>query len=127
MKWIRQQVLDGELMVGTWLNLGSSLPAEMAGRAGFDWLLIDIEHGSGEYDSLVHQLQAVGGTPAAPLVRITWNEAPRFKRVLDLGPSGIMVPYVNSAAEAELAVASMRYPLRGVRGVAKWMSCLSVH
>jgi len=118
MNWIRQRVLSRELMVGTWLNLGSSLTAEIAGRAGFDWVVIDIEHGAGDHESLVHQLQAVSGTPAAPLVRIAWNEAPRFKRVLDLGPAGVVVPYVTSAEEARQAAAAMRYPPKGIRGVA---------
>ncbi len=116
---IRQRALNRELLAGTFINLGSSLTAEMAAQSGFDWVLIDIEHGAGDHESLVHQLQAVGGTPAAPIVRIAWNDPPRFKRVLDMGASGIMVPYVSSVAEAEQAVASMRYPPRGIRGVAK--------
>ncbi len=116
---IRQRVLNGDLLAGTFINLGSSLTAEMAAQSGFDWVLIDIEHGAGDHESLVHQLQAVGGTPAAPIVRIASNEPPRFKRVLDMGASGVMVPYISSVAEAEQAVASMRYPPRGIRGVAK--------
>jgi len=118
MNWIRKRVLNRELMVGTWLNLGSSLTAEIAARAGFDWVVIDLEHGAGDHESLVHQLQAVSGTSAAPLVRIAWNEAPRFKRVLDVGPAGVVVPYVTSAQEARQAAAAMRYPPQGVRGVA---------
>lgn len=118
MNWIRRRVLSGELMVGTWLNLGSSLTAEIAGRAGFDWVVLDVEHGAGDHESLVHQLQAVSGTPAAPLVRIAWNEAPRFKRVLDLGAAGVVVPYVTSVEEAKQAAAAMRYPPQGIRGVA---------
>jgi 2-keto-3-deoxy-L-rhamnonate aldolase RhmA len=115
---IRRKVLDGQLMTGTFLNLGSPLTVEIAGKAGFDWLLIDLEHGSGDFSELVHQLQAAGCTSAAPIVRIAWNEAPRFKRALDLGPSGIMVPYVNTADQARQAVEAMRYPPKGIRGVA---------
>jgi 4-hydroxy-2-oxoheptanedioate aldolase len=118
MRWIRSDVLSGKLMAGTFLNLGSNITAEIAGKAGFDWLLIDMEHGSGGHISLVQQLQAIAGTPAAPVVRIEWNTPPRFKRVLDLGPSGVMVPYVNDAEEARQAVRSMRYPPAGIRGVA---------
>ena len=118
MKDIRQRVLERELMTGTWVNLGSSVTAEIAGLAGFDWILLDIEHGMGDHESLVHQLQASASTPAAPIVRIAWNDAPRFKRVLDLGASGVMVPYINNADEARLAAASMRYPPQGIRGVA---------
>lgn len=118
MKWIRKQVLSGKPMAGTFLNLGSSITAEIAGRAGFDWVLIDMEHGAGSHFTLIHQLQAVAATPAAPIVRIEWNDPPRFKRVLDLGPSGVMVPYVNSAEEARQAITAMRYPNSGVRGIA---------
>lgn len=117
--YIRDRVLSGEVLAGTWCNLGSSISAEIIAQAGFDWMLIDIEHGFGDYETLVHQLQAVTGTHTPPIVRIAWNEAPRFKRVLDLGPSGIMVPCVNTAEEARQAVASMRYPPAGIRGVAK--------
>jgi 4-hydroxy-2-oxoheptanedioate aldolase len=120
MKYLRQRVLGGRILGGTWLNLGSSLTAEMAGRAGFDWVLIDLEHGAADHESLVHQLQAIDATNAASIVRIAWNEAPRFKRTLDLGPSGIMVPYVNTAEEARQAAAAMRYPPQGVRGAARF-------
>ncbi len=119
MKWIRERVLKGELMAGTFLNLGSSLTAEIAGLAGFDWLLIDNEHGAGDLHELLFQLQGIESTPAAPVVRIAWNDPVRFKRVLDLGVSGVMVPFINTAAEARQAVAAMRYPPLGIRGVAK--------
>jgi 4-hydroxy-2-oxoheptanedioate aldolase len=111
--------LNGELLAGAWCNLGSSLTVEIAGLAGFDWITIDLEHGSGDYESLVHQIQAAAATPAVPIVRVAWNDAPRFKRVLDLGASGVIVPYVSTPAEAEMAARAMRYPPDGVRGVAK--------
>lgn len=120
MKYIRKRVLAGELVTGTWLNLGSSLTAEIAGRAGFDWLLIDMEHGAGDQESLVHQLQAIDIGPSVALVRIAWNEAPRFKRALDLGPGGIMVPYINTPEEARQAAAAMRFSPTGVRGAARF-------
>lgn len=118
MKWIRNDVLSGKIMAGTFLGLGSSIIAEIAGRSGFDWVLVDLEHGCGDHPQLVFQLQALESTPAAPLVRIAWNDPTRFKRVLDLGPSGVMVPYVSTAEEAEYAVKSMRYPPKGIRGMA---------
>ena len=119
MQFIRKRVLAGEVMLGIGANLGSSLTVEMIGAAGFDWIWIDCEHGTGDYSELIPQMQAAGiyNTPA--VVRIAWNEAPRFKRVLDLGAAGIMVPYVNSAREAEQAALAMRYPPGGIRGVAK--------
>ncbi len=115
----RNRVLAGEFLGGTFLNLGSSITAEMAGVAGFDWVLLDYEHGPGSDTTLLHQLQALASTPAIPIVRIAANEPPRFKRALDAGAQGIMVPYVSSAAEAEAAVAAMQYPPRGIRGVAR--------
>jgi 4-hydroxy-2-oxoheptanedioate aldolase len=115
----RERVLAGELLAGTFINLGSSLTAEIAGRAGFDWLMLDYEHGPGSEETLLHQLQAVSATPASTIVRLAANETPRFKRVLDLGAGGVMVPYVNTEAEARAAVAALRYPPRGIRGVAK--------
>ncbi len=120
MKYLRERVLNGEILAGTWLNLGSSLTAEMAGKAGFDWALLDQEHGLGEQETLLHQLQALEAYKTAPIVRIAWNEAPRFKRALDLGASGIMIPYINTAEEAQKAVHAMRFPPQGVRGVAKF-------
>jgi 4-hydroxy-2-oxoheptanedioate aldolase len=120
MKTLRARVLGGELVTGTWLNLGSNISAEIAARAGFDWVLIDLEHGSGNEADLVSQLQAVDTTGTVSIVRIAWNETPRFKRTLDMGPSGVMIPYVNTAAEARQAVAAMRYPPQGVRGAARF-------
>lgn len=115
----KQRLQAGERLAGTFLNLGSAFTVEMAGCAGFDWLLLDHEHGVGGEDTMLHQLQAASATPAFPIVRIAANETARFKRALDFGAGGIMVPWVNTAAEAQQAVASLRYPPRGVRGVMK--------
>lgn len=118
MYFIREKVLAGEFLAGVWCNLASSLTAEIAASAGYDWLLIDQEHGPGDNETLMGQLQAVGQRSCAPIVRIVWNEMPRFKRALDLGAMGIMVPYVQTVADAEKAVSYMRYPPEGLRGAA---------
>lgn len=119
MKFIRDRALRRELMFGVGAQLGSSLTVEMIGAAGFDWTWIDCEHGAGDHSELIAQIQVAALGSAPPVVRIAWNEAPRFKRVLDLGASGIMVPYVNTKAEASLAAQSMRYQPEGIRGVAQ--------
>jgi len=119
MKFIRDRVLSRELMFGVGAQLGSSLTVEMIGAAGFDWTWIDCEHGAGDHSELITQIQVAGLGNAPPVVRIAWNEAPRFKRVLDLGASGIMVPYINNKTEARLAAQSMRYQPEGIRGVAQ--------
>jgi 2-keto-3-deoxy-L-rhamnonate aldolase RhmA len=116
----RNRVLAREWVAGTFLNLGSPISVEIAGLAGFDWLLIDHEHGPGGEDTMLAQLQAASGTPAVPIVRIAANEMPRFKRALDMGAHGVMVPWVSTAAEAKAAVQAMRYPPLGLRGVAKF-------
>jgi len=115
----RSRVLAQEWLIGTWLNLGSPVTAELAGLVGFDWVLLDHEHGPGGEDTMLHQLQAVAATPAVAIVRIAANEPARFKRALDMGAQGVMVPFVSSVAEAQATVAAMRYPPRGFRGVAK--------
>ena len=113
----RQRLAGGETLVGAFLNLGSPVAAEVCARSSFDWLLVDLEHGAGTEAELIPTLQAIGGRCAA-LVRVEANERPRFARALDSGADGVMVPRVDSAADAQHAVSCMRYPSRGVRGVA---------
>lgn len=120
MKFIRRRVLEREPFFGCSCVLGSSLTVEMAGKIGFDWLWIDMEHGAGGEHTLIGQLQAASAADTAAVVRIAWNEAPRFKRVLDMGASGVVVPYVNTAEEAAKAVSAMRYPPQGIRGIARF-------
>lgn len=117
-KSLRARLQAGEVVYGSWLNLGSSLTAEILARAGFDWLLIDMEHGTGDFRELVHQLQAIEATPAVPLVRVAFNEPWLIKRTLDIGPSGLIIPLIASAAQAEQAVRAMQYPPKGIRGIA---------
>jgi len=116
---IRRRALDREVLSGTFLNIGSPVTVEMAGFSGLDWVLIDCEHGPGGYETMVHQIRAAGVTPAAPIVRIASNESvATFKRVLDIGAAGVMVPWIQDAEDAQKAVFAMRYPPQGVRGVA---------
>lgn len=120
MNFIRKKVLNGELMFGFGANIGSSLTVEMIGIAGYDWVWIDMEHGTGDYSELIPQIQASSVSNLPAVVRIAWNEPYLFKRVLDLGAAGVMIPYVNTAEEAEKASESLRYPPAGIRGVSKF-------
>jgi 4-hydroxy-2-oxoheptanedioate aldolase len=113
----RERLAAGESLVGTFLNLGSAVAADACSRAGFDWLLFDLEHGAGTEADLIPTLQAIGGR-CTSLVRIEVNARPRFARALDAGADGVMVPRVDTAEEAAEAVQRMRYPPRGIRGVA---------
>ena len=118
MPYIRERVLAGEFMAGAWLSLGSGITAEIAAITGFDWLLMDQEHSPGDSETLLTQLQAAGQRACAPIVRVVWNEMPRFKRALDLGAMGIMIPYIQTMEEARNAIRYLRYPPDGLRGVA---------
>ena len=104
--------------VGTWLLSGSPLLAEAAGHAGFDWGVIDMEHGPLDMGDVVHLLQAVAGTRLVPVLRVPWNDTVTIKRVLDAGATSLLVPFVQNAAEAAQAVSATRYPPQGVRGMA---------
>lgn len=112
------QSSGGHPPIGTWVMSASPLVAEAVGCAGFDWGVIDMEHAPLDVMGVVHLLQAVAGTKMLPVVRVPWNDAVVVKRVLDAGANTLMFPMVQTAAEAERAVAATRYPPDGVRGVA---------
>lgn len=119
MKNIKARIYNGETLFGCWVNLGSSLTSEIVGMSGFDWVLIDIEHGSGSEAQILQQLQALEHTPAATFVRVESYQRQRFHRVLDLGAEGIMCPRINTLEEARQAAKAIRYPPDGIRGVAR--------
>jgi 2-keto-3-deoxy-L-rhamnonate aldolase RhmA len=114
----RTRVLAGEVVVGSFLNLGSALTAEIMAIGGFDWLVVDLEHGPGGEQEALAQIQAVAHTAAAPLVRVESVERPRFGRVLDLGAAGVVVPRIRSVDDARRAVEACRYS--GSRGLARY-------
>ena len=104
-------------LAGMWVCSGSPLIAELCAGSGLDWLLIDAEHSPNGLESIMAQLQAVNGYPVDVLVRPPVNDTVLIKQYLDLGVQNLLIPMVNSAAEAEAAVAATRYPPHGVRGV----------
>ena len=114
----KQALAERRTQIGLWCSLCSNLAAEVIAGAGFDWLLIDMEHAPTELTTLVGQLQAMSGGTATPVVRPQWNDMVQIKRILDAGANSLLVPYVQNADEARAAVAATRYPPQGVRGVA---------
>jgi 2-keto-3-deoxy-L-rhamnonate aldolase RhmA len=104
--------------IGTWLMSGSASTAEALGYAGFDWLLVDMEHVPIEYRDLWHLLQAIQCGGAQPIVRVAANDPVLLKRALDLGSFNVMVPFVENAAQAQAAVDAVKYPPFGTRGFA---------
>jgi 4-hydroxy-2-oxoheptanedioate aldolase len=103
--------------IGMWVCSGSALVAEICAGSGLDWLLIDMEHAPNGLESVLAQLQAVAAYPITPLVRVPVGDPVVIKQVLDLGAQNILVPMIDTAAEAAAAVAAVRYPPEGVRGV----------
>jgi 4-hydroxy-2-oxoheptanedioate aldolase len=113
----KQAVRERRLQIGLWSSLCSNIGAEIIADAGFDWILLDTEHSPNELPGLLSQLQAIGTGATTPVVRAAWNDTVLIKRILDIGAASLLIPYVQSAAEAARAVAAVRYPPRGVRGV----------
>lgn len=115
---LRERILNGDLLVGTFLNLGAPQAVELAGLAALDWLLIDLEHGAGTEADLLPQLYAAETTGVPALVRVEVTARLRIGRALDLGAAGIMVPRLETPAEARDAASFVRYHPDGVRGIA---------
>jgi len=117
MKPLKSRLAEGQVTVGSWLTLAHPAIAEIMARAGFDWLTIDLEHSVitiREAEELIRIVELLG---VAPLVRLSVNDPVQIKRVMDAGAHGVIVPMVNSPADAEAAVEAVRYPPMGKRGV----------
>lgn len=114
----KQAIAAGQVQIGLWSSLCNSIAAEIVADSGFDWILFDSEHSPNEIPGLMAQLQASARGTASAIVRPAWNDAVLIKRVLDIGAQSILVPYVQDAEEARRAVAAIRYPPAGIRGVA---------
>ena len=106
----------GEAVIGAWLSLTDPAAAELMARVGFDYLLIDTEHGAWDNIALQTTLMAFNGTQTVPIVRVPWNDHVRIKQMLDMGVEGIMAPMVRTVAECRELVRSCRYPPVGTRG-----------
>jgi 4-hydroxy-2-oxoheptanedioate aldolase len=109
-------------LIGLWACSGSPLVAEILAGSGVDWLLIDMEHSANTLESVLAQLQAVGGYPVAPVVRVPYGDDVILKQVLDIGAQNVIVPMVSTAEQARELVAAVRYPPRGRRGVGSSLS-----
>src|SRR5689334_16065254 len=115
--YVRAKLQQGQPSVGTWLTLPDPLAARMMARVGFDWLTVELEHTPTNLETAATIFAIVSASGSVPLVRVPWNTGENIKRVLDTGAWGIVVPMVNSRAEAEAAVAAARYAPRGSRTI----------
>lgn len=118
----KRALYAGETQIGLFLGLANGYAAEVVATTGFDWLLIDGEHGPNDLRSIIAQLQALAPYPVRPVVRTVDHDVARIKQLLDGGAQTLMVPMVETAAEAESLVRAMRYPPHGIRGVGTAMA-----
>lgn len=93
-------------------------------RCGFDWLVIDTEHGAVGYDSMLVCIHEILATETTPIVRVAWNDATLIKRALDAGAMGVLVPMVMNAEEAKRAVDAAKFPPKGIRSVGGFVAQL---
>jgi 2-dehydro-3-deoxyglucarate aldolase len=114
---LARRLYDGGLTIGSWITLAHPAIAEIMARAGFDWLTIDLEHSVITIREAEELIRVISLHKVPPLVRLTSNDANQIKRVMDAGAHGVIVPMVNSRAEAERAVQAVHYPPFGRRGV----------
>lgn len=112
---IREAAQRGEATFGSWLTIRDPVVAEVLGKAGYDWVILDTQHGAVGWDDLISLFQALdlGGTRG--LVRVGWCDPMQIMRALDLGAAGVIVPMVSTAEQARMAAQATRYPPHGIR------------
>ena len=116
---------DHGLMIGAWVDLASPLICEILGSVGFDWVLIDAEHGPNSVPHVLSQLQAIAAYSTIPVVRLPNHDASLIKRYLDIGATNLLVPFVNCAEQATEIVRATRYPPHGIRGAGAGLARVS--
>jgi 2-keto-3-deoxy-L-rhamnonate aldolase RhmA len=114
---LKHKLKANQLSLGTWITLGHAGIAEIFARAGFDWLVVDMEHSTISIEQAGELIRTIDLAGVAPLVRLTSNDINQIKRVMDAGAHGIVVPNINSPQEAKDAVTATRYAPLGRRGV----------
>jgi 4-hydroxy-2-oxoheptanedioate aldolase len=118
----KQALKESRVQIGLWVGVADPYAAEAIAGTGFDWLLIDGEHGPNDLRSVLAQLQAVAPYPSHPIVRPVIGDVPLIKQLLEVGAQTLLIPLVETAEQATTLVAAMRYPPRGIRGVGSSMA-----
>lgn len=109
-RWVK-----GDVTFGAWCMMPGAMGAEVLGRQGFDWVLIDMQHGCMSYETALDMIRALDQTPAVPIVRVPWNDPGIIGRMLDAGALGILIPMIQTVDEARRAVEACLYPPLGRR------------
>ncbi|MES2343938.1 MAG: aldolase/citrate lyase family protein [Pseudomonadota bacterium] len=115
MSSLKARLAAGEALLGAWCMIPGALTAEALGRAGFDWVLIDLQHGGMDYETAVEMIRAVDLAGATPIVRAPWNDPGIIGRLLDAGALGVVIPMIQTAEDARRAVEACLYPPAGRR------------
>src|SRR5919199_5666092 len=113
--WVKQKLRKGSVSIGSWVSMDDVLAAEVMANAGFDWLVIDMEHGPVSMQAAQRIIAAIRTTATVPLVRVGWNESGLIQPALDIGAFGLVVPMVNTRAQAQQVIRDTRYPPLGER------------
>lgn len=114
----KDQLRSGQIKVGLFLNSHSTTVAEQLAHSGYNWLLVDTQHGPMDHEKLSGMMCAIGSGGAKSMVRVSgYSDRAGIQQALDLGADGVLVPYINTAAEAREAVSCARYPTAGTRSV----------
>jgi len=113
---LKESLKQGKTVIGTFVELGHGDITECLSRVGFDWLLLDAEHGPLGFETMQRMLQSMNGSGCVPIIRTQWNDPVIIKRSLDIVAYGVLIPWVNSKEEAENAVKACKYPPQGIRG-----------
>lgn len=112
---LRELFAARQTAVGGWMSFNSSYAAEVMGHAGFDTVVVDLQHGPLYLDAALPMLQAISSTPATPMARCSQNDFGEINKLLDAGAYGIICPMIDSAEDARRFVSACRYPPAGAR------------
>ena len=114
---LKEKIQSGELTIGSWITLGNTGIAEILANAGYDWLVVDLEHTTISLEQAGELIRTIELSGVPSLVRLTSNDENQIKRVMDAGATGVVVPMVKNVEDAKSAVAATRYPPLGNRGI----------
>ena len=114
---LRKKLQNGEKLLGPWHQIPEPTITEILCLCGFDFLLVDNEHGPGDVRTVANQLRAANGSDTTLVVRIPWNDPVMIKKLLDVGVEALMVPMIENAVEAQAVVSAVKYPPHGIRGI----------
>ncbi|MFI4912187.1 MAG: HpcH/HpaI aldolase/citrate lyase family protein [Sedimentisphaeraceae bacterium JB056] len=116
MNKFRNALLNKEVSLGAWMQIGHCAVAEIFARSGFDWVCVDLEHGAIDLEKMTNIFRTIDAFDCTPVARLPYNDPVWIHRSLDAGARGLIIPMVNSAQEAENAIIEAKYPPRGKRG-----------